>query len=420
LIHKDAQAAGGSVPPASSFSFFEVPECGQAGYQTVAATAGGKLAFATLATTAKKAPCVLEDRTAEAPVFDLCVVLPSAAGFSGSIATSQPYISMLGVGLALDNAGEPWLAYTGGPSGQFRCGATDMMMASVSGGQLGTPRTIAADSASTGMPADQATSCVQSVCNSGDATGFWPSIALDPASGNLGVAFRDMHFGRDQSDNERSDVEFARGPAFSVYTVDVARGGGTYNRLAFTPAGKAAVVHYIAAPQPAIWLDREGAAGWESQKLFTGPIREGLGFGVNSQGLHALAYYDDTLKQLAYRESADGSTWTAAEDVDQNGVTGYYPTLAFDDQGKPAIAYYRCGDSGAGAGCDAAKDGLYLARRLDSSWDIRKVVGAPENLEGLYPALAFVDGKAVIAFQSTYYDPQAQTSKVSLRIAKEM
>ena len=229
-----------------------------------------------------------------------------------------------------------------------------------------------------------------------------------------------MHFGRDQSDNERSDVEFARGPAFSVYTVDVARGGGTYNRLAFTPAGKAAVVHYIAAPQPAIWLDREGAAGWESQKLFTGPIREGLGFGVNSQGLHALAYYDDTLKQLAYRESADGSTWTAAEDVDQNGVTGYYPTLAFDDQGKPAIAYYRCGDSGAGAGCDAAKDGLYLARRLDSSWDIRKVVGAPENLEGLYPALAFVDGKAVIAFQSTYYDPQAQTSKVSLRIAKEM
>jgi hypothetical protein len=421
LIHKDAQVFGDSAPAASSFTIYDVPECGQAGYQTVAAAAGGKLAFATLATTSKKATCATEGRTAEAPLYDLCVVLPSAAGFSGSIATSQPYTAMMGVGLALDKAGEPVLAYTGGPSAASRCGASDMVMASVSGGQLGAPRTIAADSASTGMPAAQAINCAaQDVCNQGDATGYWPSIALDPVSGNMGVAFRDLHFGFADTDFAKSDVEFARGPAFSVYTVDVARGGGTYNRIAFSPAGKAAVVHYSADYQPAIWLDREGAAGWESQKLFTGKIREGLGFGVNGQGLHALAYYDDSSKLLAYRESKDGSTWTGAEDVDGDGVTGYFPSLAFDDQGRPALAYYRCGDSGVSENCSPDKDGLYLARRIDGSWDTRKVAGESGIRDGLYPALAFVAGKAVIAFQSAYYDPVAGTSKLGLRIAKEM
>jgi len=38
----------------------------------------------------------------------------------------------------------------------------------------------------------------------------------------------------------------------------------------------------------------------------------------------------------------------------------------------------------------------------------------------VYPALAFVSGKAVIAYQASYYDPVARTSKVSLHIAKEM
>ena len=354
-------------------------------------------------------------------MYDICVLLPTATGFAGTIATSQPYVAKMGVGIALDTSGEPVLAYTGGPSAGFRCGGSDMLMASVSGGKLGAPRTIAADSQSTGMPADQAPNCAaQDVCNQGDATGYWPSIARDPSSGALGVAFRDLHFGFADTDFASSDVEFARGDAYAVYTVDVARGGGTYNRLAFSPTGKAAVAHYSLDYQPAVWLDWENAQGWSSQKLFTGKIREQLGFAISAQGLYAVAYFDDAKKLLMYRESTDGATWTAAENVDRDGVTGYYASLAFDDQGNPAIAYYRCGDYGVGDGCDASKDGLILAIRRQGTWETRKVLGDSSIFDGLYTALAFVGSKAVIAYQSSYYDPVAGTSKVALHIAKEM
>ena len=386
----------------------------------MAAVAGDKVYFATLATTEKEQTCVLENRsTTTADVVDICVVSPTTSGFSGAVVTSQGYTVKMGVGLALDKAGTPTLAYTGGPSAAQRCGASDMLVSTVNGSVLGTPRTIAAGSASTGMPADQAPNCAaQNVCNRGDATGYWPSIALDPVSGSLGVAFRDLHFGFAATDTASSDVEFAKGDGYAVYTVDVARGGGTYARLAFSPTGKAAVVHYIEKPA-AIWIDRETASGWVSQKLFTGAIGEQLGFAISANGLHALAYFDIARSLLAYKESPDGDTFTAAEDVDRNGVTGNYPSLAFDPDGNPAIAYYRCGDYGV-TGCQSTMDGLYLARRRSGIWTTTKVFGNEGTFEGMYTALAFVGGKAVIAFQSLHEDPIAMTSKVSLQIAKEM
>jgi hypothetical protein len=420
LIHRDGPTLKGEISTHAPFTIFDLTECGQAGYQTVGAAAGNKVVFATLAETNRKATCAIENRTAETAVYDLCVVLPTAAGFSGSIVTSQPYTAKMGVGVALDGSGEPVLAYTGGPSAALRCGASDLLIANVSGGQLGTPRTIATGSVSTGMPPDQAANCAaQNVCNQGDATGYWPSMALDPASKSLGVAFRDLHFGFADTDFAKSDVEFARGDTYSVFTVDVARGGGTYNRLAFSPTGKAAIIHYTLDYLPAIWLDRETDQGFVAKKLFTGKIREGLAFGISPEGLYALAYFDETRKLLVYRESTDGDNFTIPEDVDRDGITGYYPSLAFDDQGSPVLAYYRCGDYGVGEGCDGDKDGLYLARRQVGSWDIRKIRGESGIRDGLYPAIAFVGGKTTIAFQSAYYDPITATSRVSLHIAKE-
>lgn len=402
------------------WQFFDIPECGQqAGYQTVGAASGAKVAFATLAQTTSQATCTIENRAAQATVFDICVVLPSASGFVGTIATSQPYAAMMGVGLAFDKTGGPVLAYTGGPSANLRCGASDMMLASVGGGVLGTPSDIAASSQSSGMPADQQVNCAaQNVCNQGDATGYWPAVALDPASNNLAVAFRDLHFGFADTDFNSSDVEFAIGDAYSIYTVDVARGGGSYIRLGFSPAGKAAIVHYNMS-QPAIWLDHQTDQGWESKQLFVGTIHEQIGFAVSSQGLHALAYCDDTRQLLTYTESSDGSTWTAPVDVDRDGVTGYYPSVAFDDSGNPGIAYYRCNDYGVGQGCDMNKDGLYLARRRAGTWNIQKISGESGVSDGPYTALAFAGGKAVIAFQSSYSDLVAGTSRAILRIAKE-
>lgn len=422
---RDGAVSADAAPAATAWEISDVPECGnqgqQPGYQTVAAASGTKVAFATLAMTAATAPCTVAGRAGTTtPLYDICVVLPSATGFAGTIATSQPYVDMMGVGLAFDKTGEPFLAYTGGPSGSQRCGASDMMLASVSGGTLGAALDIAANSQSTGMPADQQASCVQSVCNVGDATGYWPAVALDPASGHLAVAFRDLHFGVADTDLNGSDVEFALGDGYSVYTVDVARGGGSYIRLGFSPTGKAAVAQYNAnIIQPAIWLDRQTDQGWVSQQLFVGKIREQIGFAVSSQGLYALAYCEDARSVLSYSESSDGSTWTAAQDVDSDGLTGYYPSLAFDDSGNPAIAYYRCNDYGADSGCDADKDGLYLARRRAGVWSTQMISGQSGIRDGQYPALAFAGGKAVIAFQSSYYDVVAGSSKMVLSVAKE-
>jgi hypothetical protein len=424
LIRLDGPAAADAVSATTTFTVYDLPECGQAGYQTVAAISVGKVAFATLASTTRTASCPVESRTGTtAPVYDICVVLPTATGYAGSIVASQPYKSLMGVGIALDKTGEPMLAYTGGPSAGFRCGASDMMIASVSGGKLGAARTLAADSASTGMPADQAANCAaQDVCNQGDATGYWPSIAVDPASGAFGVAFRDMHFGFADTDFASSDVEFARGDGYAVYTVDVARGGGTYNRLAFSPTGKGAVAHYSLDYKPAVWLDYETSEGWKSQKVFNGEIREQLGFAISAQGLYALAYFDKKNQLLMYSESTDGgATWTVPENIDRDGLTGYYPSLAFDDQGNPAVAYYRCADyGGSGTDCDPTKDGLVLARRRAGQWEVRKVLGDSLIYDGMATALAFVGGKAAIAYQSMYSDPVAGTSKVALHIAKEM
>jgi hypothetical protein len=425
LIHLDGSSGSTDAASATStFTVFDLPECGQAGYQTVAVAFGGKVAFASLAVTGKQAPCAIEGRSGTTTdVYDVCVVLPSAAGFTGSIATSQPYSARMGVGIALDKSGEPVLAYTGGPaSAVYWCGASDMLVASASGEKVSAPRTIAAGAQSTGMPADQAPNCAaQDVCNQGDATGFWPSIALDPQSGVLGVAFRDLHFGRADTDFASSDVEFARGDAFAVYTVDVARGGGTYNRLAFSPTGRAAVAHYSLDYMPAVWLDYETAQGWQSQKLFTGKILEGIGFGISAQGLYALVFFDATGKVMLYRESNDGGvTWTSADSIDRDGLTGYFPSLSFDEQGNPAVAYYRCNANGAGDSCNADKDGLFLARRRAGVWEAQKVAGEPGILDGTYTALAFMNGKAVIAYQSSYFDTAAGTSKTALHIAKEM
>jgi hypothetical protein len=417
---RDASPAVDLAPVSTVWQFFDVPECGsQAGYQTVAAASATQVGFATLAPTGSQAACTVEGRSGTTTEsYNICVVLPSASGFSGSIATAQPYAAMMGVGLAFDQAGEPMLAYTGGPSGSFRCGASDLMLASVSGGTLGTPNDIAAGSQSSGMPADQAANCVQNVCNLGDATGYWPALALDPSSGKLAVAFRDLHFGFADTDFNSSDVEFAIGDGYSIYTVDVARGGGTYARLGFSPTGKAAIVHYNMA-KPAIWLDHQTDQGWKAQQLFVGTIHEQLGFAVSSQGLHSLAYCDDTRQVLTYSESSDGSTWTAPVDVDRDGITGYFPSVAFDDSGNPAIAYYRCNDYGVGSSCDPNKDGLYLARRSGGSWTTQQISGESGVSDGQYTALAFVGGKAVIAFQSSYYDLVAGASKAILRIAKE-
>ena len=212
-------------------------------------------------------------------------------------------------------------------------------------------------------------------------------------SGQAAIAYRDVHFGFAVSDlTAKSDVELAEqqgGGGFSVLTVDVSRGGGTYDRVAFTLGGPAAraraigpggclggrssISHSMSGGLGA----QEADGGWTSSEPFQGQVGPQLGFAVSAQGLMGLAYFDSdpSVSRLFYIESHDGVTWsTAAHGRHHQRVTGSFPSLAFDASGNPAIAYYRCSASVSVMQCDPAQDGLYLARRSGAARGARRRV----------------------------------------------
>jgi hypothetical protein len=164
---------------------------------------------------------------------------------------------------------------------------------------------------------------------------------------------------------------------------------------------------------------QQAAGGWSSTQVFAGQIAPQLGFGISAKGLFAAAYFDSGTSRLYYTESSDGSKWSTPTAIDNSGLTGQYPSLAFDASGDPAVAYYRCARSASATQCDPTQDGLYLARRKAGAWSATAVHADASVTDGLYPALAFAGSKAVIAFQVKSFDAASQASSVSWWVAEE-
>lgn len=416
---------------ARSYVSEKIAGCGESGFQSQLAVAGDgtTVGVVSIANTTKKGMCKLLDRPAmEVPSYDLCFAESSGGGaFAKSTVSTENYLSLTGVALAYGPQNTAFVAYTGNAPGVMqadqRCGATNLLLKSGKAGAWGAGRAIATSSQSGGVPPDQMANCIQDVCNSGDATGYWPAIAMS-AAGEPRLAFRDIHFGFATDDFSSSDVEYAAGPAFSIFTVDVARGGGNYTRLGLTKAGRAAIVHYIGERKDSvgIWFDRETDTGWTATRISKARAGEMLGFAVGPGDLHALAFYNEDGARLTYLESTDGVTWSSPVDVDTDGVTGMYPSLAFGPDGQPAIAYYRCRDyDPMNRSCDRERDGLMLARRDGAGrWNVEAVSQKSGLFDGLYPSLGFLaSGKAVVAYQIRSFDPGSNTSSFSLHVARE-
>jgi hypothetical protein len=414
---------------------FQALGCGSAGTQSVVAVSGSKIGVASLAATTMTQTCTISPLgpvlTSQVPMWNVCYAESGSGGtFTSSVVTTQPYVGPTGVGLAFDSSGNASIAYTGvGAASEKWCGANELFVTSAKGGTFGAPVQVSNGGQSTALVAAQAGNCSQGICNTGDTTGLWPALGFDP-HGNPMMAFRDVHYGFAADDFAKSDVELAEGSGATppILDIDVARGGGSYNRLAFTPSGLPAVLQYVATGGlPGVWLDlqlvagglgaQEGDGGWTSSQVSTGLAGAQLGFAINAQGVFAAAYYDEGTTRLLYVESTDGATWGTPVSVDLNGSTGFYPSLAFDANGNPAIAYYRC-NATSGTNCDPTQDGLYLARRTNGTWTPEAVHTDPATTDGLDPALAFVNGQAVIAFQITSFDPASQTSTSTWWVAE--
>ena len=436
VVNPDASGdAGGSAPMYA----IKPLGCGSAGTQSVVAVSGSTVAFASLAKTTMKQPCTIMPlgpvESSNDANWNVCYAAGDFGGaYKSQVVKTEPYFGATGVGLAFNAAGSPTLAYAGvGATPPMEtCGSNDVFVTTLQTGVFGNPVQVSHGSQSDGLVASSASECSQNICEEGDTTGFWPSIGFDPG-GNAMIAFRDEHFGFANDDFAKSDVELAEqsGGNYPILTVDVSRGGGIYNRVAFSPAGLPAVLHYDATGEfKGVYLNRQVKAGsisaqtaagaWVSQQLSTGTIQPQLGFAISSKGLYAAAYFDDDSNELLYTDSTDGTKWSVATPVDSTGRSGLYPSLAFDPDGNPAIAYYRCNaQSAAVMTCDPATDGLYLARRTGTTWALTAVHADPSVSDGLFPALAFVGGKAVIAFQETSYDPVAKVSTVTWWVAEE-
>jgi len=428
--------------------------CASAGMQSAIAVSGSKVAFASLATTPSTMTqtCVAmtggTPQASPVPLWNVCYAESSSGGmYTTQLVTSQPYLEPTGVGLALDSKGNPTVAYTGEgtPPAAESCGSNALFTSTAQGSTFGTAVPVSQAAMGNPIVASGVATCAseQNICSSGDTTGLWPSIAFDP-NDNAVIAFRDVHYGFATDDENESDVVLAEqsGGSYQLLTVDVG-GGGRYNRVAFTPAGLPAVLQFNEhGLTSCVWMDRDTVGGSVAAQAADGgwappaqvsadQIQPQLGFGISSQGLYAAAYFDSVKSQLLYTQSMDGMTWSTPAAVDTNGATGFYPSLAFDPTGEPAIAYYRCSAQPADAtsmNCNAPADGLYVARRVGTTWSIqvvRPVAGQsgaydPDQVtDGLYPALAFVNGKIVVAYQVRSLDAVSMTNVPSWWVAEE-
>jgi hypothetical protein len=418
--------------------------CGSAGTQSSAAVYQSKVGFVSLAPTTMTQTCTImpmeQPVTDQVQLWNVCYAeLNPDGSFTSKVITSQPYTDPTGAGLAYDANGNPNIAYTGEgamPSSE-RCGANDAFIAVNQGGGFAAGVQVSDGSTASGLVAAMMGNCAQNVCNEGDTSGLWPSIAID-AQGTSYVAYRDIHFGFAMDDYAKSNVDLAEvtGTNYSDLEVDVARGAGSYNRVALTPAGLPAVLSYDqTGANPGVYIDvqlkagnlgaQEATGGWGAAQISNGSAGAQLGFAISPQGLFAAAYYDDASSRLLYVDSMDGMNWSSPQSVDLVGATGFYPSLAFDSSGNPAIAYYRCSNNPAAAGgggttmnCDPTQDGLLLARLEGGTWTVKTVRADPAVNDGLYPALAFANGKYYIAYQITTFNEAEMTSSATWWVAE--
>ena len=430
-----AQPPDASLPPLS-FQIEKVSGCGSAGYQTVIATGpSGTVGVATLASTSQTTSCQANPPVPPPPqpvdvtLYQICYAESvGGAAFTTTVAATQAYASdQGGLGMAIDSAGRVLIAYPGGGFGSVYClGGSDLMRTErPAGGSFSTPATVIADSMAT-LGGNQSQFCngaLQDVCQKGDVTGLWPSVAFD-ATGAPAIAFCDNHFGWAETDFSKSDLELARGTGYGVVTIEAAQGGGWYPRIAFDSTNKAVIAHYNlkSVGETGLYVDREvGTDTYSRNFVGSASIEPPFGFSIGPSDVLAIAYYDGVKKHLYYVESTDqGVTWGTPDVVDDDGIVGMRPSLAFGPNGEPAIAYYRCNDFQPGtSSCSASKDGLRLARRAGGKWTVDKVSAQAGTEDGDFPALAFVGGKAVIAFQTRTFDPSTATTVVQLNVARQ-
>jgi hypothetical protein len=332
---------------------------------------------------------------------------------------------------------------------------------------------------------------MQSICdalgNAGDLVGIWPSIAKSKDGSTIGVVYRDCHNGYTKEADDSADMEYAysTGGGWSHEWIDLARGSGDFSSLAFGNDGEPAVAYYngevgTSDGESAILFAKRPWAEWtqmvrppcttnadcpngqtcdgsgdclcitdsncESPKrciaercsavvdtVARGLSEKSISLAVGDDGRYLVAYYDVDDQNLMIAHSEDGITWSKGI-VDADGNTGMYPSLVIDPRnGRPAIAYYRCGEYNPNnPTCNRNHDGPKFAYfKGDYPMDLttqakwkKSVISSTGNadsngMDGRHISAAIQsDGSIGVAYYYSWVDPSDNSTKEHLMFHK--
>jgi hypothetical protein len=154
--------------------------------------------------------------------------------------------------------------------------------------------------------------------------------------------------------------------------------------------------------------------GWSEQQRVAQVGNTGVTGGsiaADSQVGFGIAWVDLRTNILSYITSADGKTWSNAEQVYGMGSGGWEPSLAFDPNHNATVAYFVCSlEPGVTDNCPPTEQGLWVAiQRAAHVWDPQLV----DSSGGRQPVLLYNGGQIILI----YRDPSTGGLKIARQLA---
>lgn len=340
------------------------------------------------------------EQVARATEVEVRVATGNAAFESSAVVDTIPSAAQQSIDLAVDGSDNLVLAYAGGEPANGYCGPSDLVVTREAGGTF-TPQVVQTDSAtSNGCRNDE--NGPETICQTGDTVGHYAAIATN--GDELAVSFQDIHNGFAETDFSRGDLELARGNgAFTVESVSPGTGAGFHSSVAFGAEGRVIVASETEGNNSfvdndgnpysidaGIWVSVEQADGTFAETLIAdgGTTTTRVAVGYHPVAGYVVAFHDVLQDRLLLARSATGEVDSFdIAPVDQIGLTGRSPAIAFTDDGRTVIAYRYCAGPGASS-CEAANDGVRIALENNGGWRLQTMAGDDEDLEGLATDIA--------------------------------
>ncbi|HEV2293139.1 MAG TPA: S8 family serine peptidase [Tepidisphaeraceae bacterium] len=169
---------------------------------------------------------------------------------------------------------------------------------------------------------------------------------------------------------------------------------GNDSSLAYDEDGVLHVVYYHAAKRTLEHVIRATDGGWSQAQIIDSSdadVGNYSSMALDENGRPAVAYFDALVGDLKFARY-DGDDWSISR-IDTRGITGLYPSLVFDRDGAPVISYYF-------KSSNAASGDLRLARHDGNDW-VTKTLDSNNDV-GRHTTMAMDgNGRLAIAYDNT-------------------